>query len=290
MPIVSVVIPTYNRAGEILRCINSVLQQTFKCFELIIVDDGSQDDTRKVVAAIKDDRIRYIYKENGGVSSARNYGLDASGCEFVAFLDSDDEWEPQFLELCHKALINNPCVTVAYGRDKVVEKNKKVCRTRDSKMCKNGRVFAELFESFFALVPCSMIRRSDLDGLRFNESMKNMEDVDFFLRLSSKKQFMFVPDAFLLRHDTEGSLSKSGADFDRLSYFESLYEEKKADGLISRHRAHRKLAKLARSAGKKCERKKNMKEAAQYYKRGLTYNPLDLRCFFRLFKLWKIKT
>jgi glycosyltransferase involved in cell wall biosynthesis len=92
--LVSVIIPCYNRADIVGETIDSVLAQTYTNFEILVIDDGSTDHTRQVVSTYTDRRIRYFYKLNGGLSSARNSGLDAARGEFVAFLDSDDAWRP----------------------------------------------------------------------------------------------------------------------------------------------------------------------------------------------------
>lgn len=97
-PKVSVVIPMYNRQDLIGRAIASVLRQTCQDFEIIVIDDGSTDDSCKVVKSIADDRIRLIRQENKDVSAARNRGIDEAKAELIAFLDSDDEWKPGFLE------------------------------------------------------------------------------------------------------------------------------------------------------------------------------------------------
>ena len=94
----SVDIPLYNKRNAITRTIRSVLDQTVRDFELVVVDDGSTDDSYSVVSRIDDERIRLIHKENGGVSSARNVGIKASKSSYVALLDGDDYWAPTFLE------------------------------------------------------------------------------------------------------------------------------------------------------------------------------------------------
>jgi glycosyltransferase involved in cell wall biosynthesis len=101
---VSVIIPTYNYCHFLGEAIQSVLEQTFSDFELIVVDDGSTDNTKEVVDSFGDSRIRYIYQENRGVSAARNTGIKVSSGEYVAFLDSDDMWLPENLELKVKVL------------------------------------------------------------------------------------------------------------------------------------------------------------------------------------------
>lgn len=96
-PIVSVVIPLYNKAPHIARALTSVLKQTFQDFEVIVVDDGSTDDGAEIVRRFEDPRIRLIQQENRGVSAARNRGIEEARAELIAFLDADDEWLPDFL-------------------------------------------------------------------------------------------------------------------------------------------------------------------------------------------------
>lgn len=97
MPRTSVVIPTFNRSRDVVRAARSVLAQTMPAFEILIVDDGSIDDTARVVADLPPP-VRYLHKDNGGVSSARNLGIRHASGEFIAFLDSDDYWEPNLIE------------------------------------------------------------------------------------------------------------------------------------------------------------------------------------------------
>jgi glycosyltransferase involved in cell wall biosynthesis len=92
--LVSVIIPCYNRAHIVRETIDSVLAQTYRNLEALVIDDGSTDDTREVVSSYPDPRIRYFHRENGGLSAARNSGLNNARGEFVAFLDSDDTWHP----------------------------------------------------------------------------------------------------------------------------------------------------------------------------------------------------
>ena len=98
MPKVSVIIPTYNRQDLVQEAIDSVLNQTFRDWELIVVDDGSTDQTPSVLQERYDSRIIYIYQENQGESAARNRGLYSATGEYVAFLDSDDLWHPKKLQ------------------------------------------------------------------------------------------------------------------------------------------------------------------------------------------------
>lgn len=95
---ISVLIPLYNKSKSIVATISSVLSQTYKDFEILVVDDGSTDGSGEIIQSIKDDRIRYFRKKNGGVSSARNYGIEKAQYDWIALLDGDDLWKPIFLE------------------------------------------------------------------------------------------------------------------------------------------------------------------------------------------------
>ncbi|TLN28536.1 glycosyltransferase family 2 protein, partial [bacterium] len=108
MPRVSVIIPSYNRADMVMDAVNSVLRQTFADWELIVVDDGSQDNTREVIAAVRDERVRYIYQDNQGLPGARNSGIRAARGEYVAFLDSDDVFLPHKLAVQVTAMDARP--------------------------------------------------------------------------------------------------------------------------------------------------------------------------------------
>lgn len=114
----SVVIPLYNKEKSVGNTIRSVLAQSFQDFELLVINDGSTDSSRAVVAAVKDNRIRIVDKANGGISSSRNEGIKSAKHELVAFLDADDLWEPDFLETINRLVIDYPdadCYTTGYA-------------------------------------------------------------------------------------------------------------------------------------------------------------------------------
>jgi glycosyltransferase involved in cell wall biosynthesis len=119
MPIFSVVIPTHNRVHLIERAISSVLAQTCTDFELIVVDDGSSDDTKTVVERTGDPRIRYVYQQNAGAAAARNHGARLATGEYLTFLDSDDEALPSWLERLGRGFLEEKTEIVCCGLEKV---------------------------------------------------------------------------------------------------------------------------------------------------------------------------
>jgi len=128
-PFFSVVICTYNRAPLVPRAIRSVLEQTFTDFELVVVDDGSTDATGEVVSAIPDRRLRYVHRDNGGLSAARNTGVANARGRFVIFLDDDDEALPDWLRLLYEALDGDTRAVVTCG-DMIVDEDARVLRVR----------------------------------------------------------------------------------------------------------------------------------------------------------------
>ncbi len=103
-PRFSIVVPTYNRSASVLDTLQSCLDQSLNDFEVIIVDDGSSDDTREVLASIKDSRLVVVHQDNAGPAAARNHGMRVARGQYIAFLDSDDRWYPEFLDVANKAL------------------------------------------------------------------------------------------------------------------------------------------------------------------------------------------
>ena len=184
LPKVSVVIPTYNRADILPRTIQSVLSQTLKDLELIVVDDGSTDRTVEVIHNVKDDRLRYIQlPQNCGGNYARNQGIQASRADFVAFLDSDDEWLPQKLEK-QLALINqDPSISVVYCQ--YYEHQETSGQLTPNPAPYEGDVFQPLLRGWCPALSTFLIKRTALQVINgFDESLPSFQDYDLFLRLA----------------------------------------------------------------------------------------------------------
>lgn len=126
-PFFSVIIPTYNREKSIVEAVESVLSQTFKDFELLVIDDGSTDGTAQLLKPIseRDARLRYIYQENAERSAARNNGIDQSKGQYLCFLDSDDIYLPEHLEKFHQTIIEHRCPVAYFLSNAIMEFNGK---------------------------------------------------------------------------------------------------------------------------------------------------------------------
>lgn len=185
-PRVSIIIPAYNRADMILTALKSVLAQTYTDWEAIVVDDGSSDNTRDVVAGVKDARVRYIYQENKGLPGARNTGIRASSGEYVAFLDSDDAFLPEKLALQVPVLDANPDLCLVAGGFIEVDENLRPLHEIRPWVKNPTLGLLDWVRTCSFCVGSPLVRRAWLDkaGL-FDENMRFVEDWDLWLRMAS---------------------------------------------------------------------------------------------------------
>jgi glycosyltransferase involved in cell wall biosynthesis len=194
MPLISVVIPVYNGEKTIRETLESVLNQTFQDFEIIVINDGSSDATLKIVSSLKAPGLKVFSYPNVGQSASRNRGFSHSTGEFIAFLDADDLWTPNKLEAQLKALQDNPQAAVAYSWSDFIDESGQFLRAA-SRSSVSGDVYAKLLLTDF-LDNCSnpLIRRQALIEVGgFDESFRPADDWDMWLRLAARYHFVVVP-------------------------------------------------------------------------------------------------
>jgi glycosyltransferase involved in cell wall biosynthesis len=224
---VSVVIPTYNHSAFIGRCIDSVLGQTVAAEEIIVVDDGSTDDTPRVLAEFGD-RIRYVRQSNAGCGVARNTGISIARGEWIALLDSDDVWHPRKLELQLRLARANPEIGVVYGAMRL-GLDPAVARVSASRQVARPELLDALLFSncITGSASCVLVRRRCFDDVgSFDRELRWAEDWDMWIRLAAKYEFGYVPEVLV-------SLGSSGNDmsFDVLSMLQGRAK------LLEKHRA-----------------------------------------------------
>jgi glycosyltransferase involved in cell wall biosynthesis len=209
-PVVSVIIPTYNRVGVLRRSIQSVLAQTYRDFELIIVDDGSTDNTEEVVRSYSDPRIRFIRQEkNRGAAVAYNIGIKAAHGEYIALLDSDDEWLPKKLERQMELFQQDKkgdlglvlCEVLALGRhgdSHIIPKLNLLTREALLPHRRDGGYCTLQF-----LIKCNLAEAE----LYFDEELKDANEWDLLVRLSPICRFDYVPEPLARIHISADSMT-----------------------------------------------------------------------------------
>ncbi|MGH7388522.1 MAG: glycosyltransferase [Candidatus Rokuibacteriota bacterium] len=247
MPVVSVVIPTFNRALAMSRALGSVLAQTFEDFEVVVVDDGSVDETAEVVARVADDRVRYVRQENAGVSAARNRGIALSSGELVAFLDSDDAWRPDKLHRTVAFLRRTPEAAAVFTD---VEKHdgevfvpsfvraapvfSAILAGReagDGILLSRREMLLCLLQEVPILPSAFTIRRRALQrtGL-FDESWSSWEDWELFLRLARWAAFGYVDHPLTVLRVSRDSLHRVDAERGRATMLRLFRRERRRLG------------------------------------------------------------
>jgi glycosyltransferase involved in cell wall biosynthesis len=246
MPKVSVIIPTYNRSDYILEAVESILIQTYRDFEIIIIDDGSTDDTRDVLSAqIEAGTIRYIYQENRSKSAARNHGIRQAKGEYIAFLDSDDLFTPTKLAKQVVFLDEHPDIGFVHSWYSKFDDTGNHLGTRDTSRY-TGWVYPEILLSWSVLmaVPCMMMRKDVLEAVDgFDENQKWGEDLDIWRRITKRYPIDLVPEALTKVRVHPGNLSKSKAKpivwFE--DYLRAAFEDDPDLSFTFRRRARAKL-------------------------------------------------
>lgn len=192
-PLVTVIMPAYNAERFIADAINSVRRQTFENWELIVVNDGSTDNTKAVVLSIIDSRIRYFEQPNHGVSNARNHALQYCAGDYIVFLDADDELTPDSLRLRAELAEANPHIAFVDGHI-TITKTQLTDISRTWMPSFRGRPLKELMtlsETTF-LTLSWMIRRSIIGEVRFREGVTHGEDLIFLVELASRGVYDYV--------------------------------------------------------------------------------------------------
>lgn len=209
-PTISVIVPTRNRGYTLERAIQSVLAQTYTDFELIIIDDGSTDNTAEVISRFHDDRIKFIQKNHRGGAAARNTGIQNAHGIFIAFQDSDDEWYPLKLEKQINFFQTAPQkIGVVYtGFWKMTKEGEKVYLPKSTVHVKEGNVYHQLLEENFITTQAAMVREDCFEKVgMFDETLPGLHEWDLWLRISREFDFGYIAEPLLQTYFTRDSIT-----------------------------------------------------------------------------------
>ncbi|MEJ2462049.1 MAG: glycosyltransferase family A protein [Candidatus Thiodiazotropha sp.] len=197
--LISVVIPTHNRASVLPRALDSVRTQTLPPHEVIVVDDGSDDETAQLVHD-RYPECRYLHQANQGVSSARNLGIAHSSGEWIALLDSDDAWLPEKLRLQAEALARNPDLRICHTEEIWIRNGVRVNPMRKHAK-QGGRIFRRCL-SLCVISPSSVVLHRSLfdDYGDFDSRLPACEDYDLWLRVCAHEEVLFIERPLIVKH------------------------------------------------------------------------------------------
>jgi len=277
MPKVSIVIPTYNRAKLLKRAIHSVLNQTYQDYEIIIVDDGSTDNTEEVVRSFNDNKVIYIkHERNKGAPAARNTGIRAARGEYVAFQDSDDEWLPEKLEKQIKAFKTASTeIGIVYTGFWRIEGDKRTFFPSPNITPKEGAIHDALLKGNFVGTPSTLVKKECFEKAgMFDEKLPMLEDWELWIRISKCYCFKYIDEALAISYYNPGSVNEQGCLIEAQTLklmLEKHFEDiKRNRGLLASY--YRRIGYLLCLNGQIAQGRGYLKKAVMTY-------PIDVKSF-----------
>jgi len=267
-PFFSVIIPTYNRKTFVEKAVLSVLSQTWREFELIVVDDGSTDETERSIRRINDERIRFFRQEHLGVSSARNTGINNATGDFAAFLDSDDLWVSEKLERTAFHIDLFPDINI-FHTEEIWFRRGELLRQKKKHAKPSGWVFENALPLCCIGMSTAVVKMEVFDRIGlFDETFEACEDYDLWLRAAGLYEVKLIPEALTVKHGgRKDQLSSKvwGLDRFRIKTLEKILRS----GSLSGKNRCLALSELE----KKCEiyaagsEKRARQDDAEYYRK-----------------------
>lgn len=287
-PIVSIVIPTYNYAAFLPTAIKSCLDQTYKPIEIIVVDDGSTDNTKDTVKEFSG-KIIYLYQENKGVSAARNIGLELAKGDYLTFLDSDDYLTSDSIEIRMEILNQYPDIGIVFSStySKTSDEEKLRYKPKLTKPIISDRFYEDLLLRKIPFQTSAVLMRSPIaKKFRFPTNLSNGEDIAYYTKVffTTKGYFLPKPTAVNLRHPR--SLRHNIEDIKEGGFIETIFDDPFYNGALDYLRK-KCTAKRYLELSRRFFLSGETKLAKKYYLKALSASPkalLDLRYLIKFMK------
>ena len=246
MPEIAVIIPTYNRISFLERAINSVLDQSCSVNQIIVIDDGSTDDTKKVIKT-KYPQVTYIHQKNQGVSVARNRGIIETDCEWICFLDSDDTWHKNKIQKQKQKIKENSEMLFCHTNE-IWHQHGKILNQQKKHKKFGGYIFKRCLP-FCIISPSSVIINKEVfDKIGFfDEKLPACEDYDLWLRICSKYPVSFINEALTYKyggHSDQLSRKYWGIDRFRIIALENIIQSNTLDSIQTEEAKQELLKKI----------------------------------------------
>lgn len=239
-PYVSIVIPTFNRARLLRRAIQSVLNQTYSNFEIIVVDDCSSDNTEDAVRSIRDERILYIrHEKNKGAFEARNTGIKAAKGKYIAFQDSDDVWLPEKLDKQMKVFDSaSRDIGVVYTSFWLIHNSSRTMHPPSDIRQTEGNIHEALLEANFVGTPTAVVRKECFEEAGLFENLPRLQEWSLWLKISKRYCFKHINEPLVNAYQQPDSISRNTDAYvlARKRILEKYFEEiSKKPKILKRH-------------------------------------------------------
>ena len=273
---VSIILCTYNRAQLLIRAIRSVLAQAYSSFELIVVDDGSTDNTKELVGQLDDRRIKYVaHEQNSGLSAARNTGIAQTTGKYIAFIDSDDEWEKDKLEKQMAFLVNKQTPIFIFSNTIKIKDGLWAGYEKDPSMPTQPYYY----EMYSITTPSTWVISRDVFGLvgYFDEAFYHFDDIEFLFRMGQCRIWAYyLAEVVAKKYMHCSNLSKISVA--KLKAREQLHEKHKNALQHEPDYVFKLYAKMAKDA----VLLRNSSLACRYFLRALALKPLRIDLWFKI--------
>ncbi len=271
----SVIIPTYNRRDFLPKAVDSVLNQSFKDLELIVVDDGSTDGTGHMLKNYKDERLIYLRQENGGVSRARNRGLEQAMGRYIAFLDSDDWWLKDKLKKTRETIDHNPGYNIFHTQEKWY-RNGQILNQKKKHRKPSEYVFKRCLRLCCISISTSVVKRDIFKEVGvFDVNFPACEDYDFWLRVAARYPVYLIDRVLTEKeggHSDQQSRKYMGMDRFRVKAITKLMDS----GILSQKQYREAFTELKRKCkiyANGCFKRDKQEEGQKYIKIIDNYAP-----------------
>lgn len=282
LSLVSVILPTYNYAQFLPESVGSILLQTYKSYEILVVDDGSTDNTKEVLSPFMQ-KIKYIkLEQNRGLPIARNIGIQSAQGKYIAFLDADDLWLPEKLQTDVNYFDQHPEVSMVYSRHINIDEKGYTLSSNRKKRLPSGNIFIQLFSEQNFIISSSVVVRRDVfatTGL-FDERLFNCQDWDMWLRIAFYFKVAGINKPLVKYRHNPRSLSKNR---DNVLKYQKLVIDKTYNTFndkefgISEKLYKKRLASHYAKTGRYYLRIGNKTLANENFRLSLKYDPLNFR-------------
>jgi len=284
-PEFSVVITAYNKGVFIRQTVESVLKQTLQDFEMIIIDDGSTDDTRAIVASFNDSRIRYIYQENSGLPArGRNKGMGLARGKYIALLDGDDFWHEDKLRRSKEAFETVPEADVVCHNMEILYNGKTIRKTSFGHYVDN--MYKKMLFEGNCLTPSAVVIRRNIffkDGFKFDEDENNtIEDYEYWLRLARNYVFHFIDDVLGYYHLTDHGffLSHMKANTtNMIRLLDNHFAQFDKEDKYIQEMIRKRLSSIMCAAGRMHNHNRDFDESMRWYVRAAREYPINYKAY-----------